>query len=167
MEIALALSLQNNSSSSSSSSAAAAAAAAPAAQTLQVQQQKKNDFKKKKNFHGLQPIQEQPILSSSYLTHSGCMEIMFNEDDDVVAHHPCPQHGPHNHPGCRDCANYEFMIAKRRHEIAEQTALERSLDNSEIVFVRSVMECSKHGGDFKQDCQTCIKICDLRDGRAC
>ena len=70
-------------------------------------------------------------------------------------------------PNCRDCANYEFMIAKRRHEIAEQTALERSLDNSEIVFVRSVMECSKHGDDFKQYCPTCIKICDLMDGRAC
>ena len=107
----------------------------------------------------LKPIQE---LATSYLTPSGCMEIMFNQDDDDdVANNLCPKHGRDTYPNCRDCANYEFMIAKRRHEIAEQSALELSLDNSKIVGPVGNRQCSKHGEDFKEDCQSCIKICDL------
>ena len=114
----------------------------------------------------LQPIQEQPMVATSYFTPSGCMEIMFNQDDDNVARNLCPTHGRDTYPKCRDCANYEFMIAKRRHEIAEQSALELSLDNSKIVGPVGNRQCSKHGEDFKEDCQSCINICDLRGGNA-
>ena len=48
--------------------------------------------------------------------------------------------------------------------MAEQTALELSLDSSKIVGpVGPYMQCSKHGEDFKEDCPTCMKICDLKD----
>ena len=48
--------------------------------------------------------------------------------------------------------------------MAEQTALELSLDNSKIVGpIGPYMQCSKHGEDFKEDCPTCMTICDLKD----
>ena len=126
---------------------------------------KLSDFQRLHSTH-LQPIQEQPMLATSYFTPSGCMEIMFNQDDDAVAHHLCPKHGQDTYPNCMHCANYEFMIAKRRHDITEQSALELSLDNSKIVGPVGNMQCSKHGEDFKEDCPSCIKICDLRGGNA-
>ena len=164
-----------SSSSSSSSNSAAATAAVPAAVLAAAQQKKTKGFKNKKvprwplsdfQTQPLQPIQEQPILAIPYHTPSGCLETMFinQEDDDAVAHRPCIKHGLDHHPHCRDCVNYQFMLAKSQHAMAEQTALELSLGNSKIVGpVGPYMQCSKHGEDFKEDCPTCMKICDLND----
>ena len=121
----------------------------------------------------LQPIQEQPILATPYHTPSGCLETMYinQEDDDAVAHkhgpynvRPCIKHGLDHHPHCRDCVNYQFMLEKNQHAMAEQTALELSLDNSKIVGpVGPYMQCSKHGEDFQEYCPTCVRICGLKD----
>ena len=98
---------------------------------------------------------------------SGCIELMFHHDGDAVDDHGCPKHGHDYSPHCHSCENHKFMVAKRQHEIAEQTALEMSLDNSRMIRVGPVgpcMHCSKHGEDFKDYCPTCRKICDLNDG---
>ena len=170
-EIALALSIKQQvvSQPASSSNSAAATAAA----TLAAAQQNKNKNKKKvprwplSDFQTkpLQPIQEQPILAAPYKTPSGCLEIMFNQDDDdAVAHHPCIKHGLDHHPHCRDCVNYQFMLEKSQYARAEQASLELSLDNSKIVGpVGPDMQCTKHGEDFQEDCPTCLRICGLRD----
>ena len=187
LDIALALTVEQQvvsqiASSSSSSSSSNSAAATAAAVLAAAQQKKTKEFKNKKvprsalsDFHSrpLQPIQEQPILAAPYLTPSGCLEIMFNQDDDAVAHHPCIKHGVDYHPHCRDCVNYQFMLEKSQYAMAEQTALELSLDNSKIVGVEGwegwsgpvgpYTQCSKHGEDFKEDCPTCVRICDLKD----
>ena len=168
----LSSSSSSSSSSSCSSNSAAATAAVPAA-VLAAAQQKKTKQKKVARWplsdfqaKPLQPIQEQPILAIPYHTRSGCVETMFTnqEDDDAVAHSPCTKHGLDHHPHCRDCVNYQFMLAKSQHAMAEQTALELSLDNSKIVGpVGPYMQCSKHGEHLKEDCPTCMKICDLKD----
>ena len=170
-------------SSSSSSSPAAAASSfgkwqeqqeldialeVSAAETLAAAQQNRNKKKvprsRAAHTKPLQPIQEQPILATRYRTPSGCFEIMFNQDDDAVAHHPCNLHGLDHHPHCRDCVNYQFMLEKSKYEMAEQTALQLSLDNSKIVGpVGPYMQCSKHGENFQEDCPTCLRICGLRD----
>ena len=174
---------QPTSSSSSSQAAAASsfgkwqeqqeldiALAATAAAVLAAAQQNRNKKKVPRwplsDFHPkpLQPIQEQPILATPYRTPSGCLEIMFNQDDDAVAHHPCIKHGLGHHPHCRDCVNYQFMLEKSQYAMAEQTALQLSLDNSKIVGpVGTYMQCSKHGENFQEDCPTCLRICGLRD----
>ena len=69
-------------------------------------------------------------------------------------------------PYCRVCANYGFMIEKRKLVIAEQSALELALDNSKIVGPVGHMQRSKHGEDVKEDCPSCTKVWDLRDGNA-
>ena len=92
------------------------------------------------------------------------MFINQEDDDDAVAHRPCIKHCLDRHAYCRDCVNYQFMLAKSQHEMAEQRALELSFDNSKIVGpVGPYMQCSKHGEDFKEDCPTCVRICDLKD----
>ena len=171
--------LPSSSSRSSSSSSSSINSAAATAAVLAAAQQKKTKGLKNKMAKGprwplsdvqaqpLQPIQEQPILAIPYQSPSGCLETMFinqedamSEDDDVVAHRPCIKHGLGHHPHCRDCVNYQFMLEKSQHALAEQTALELSLDNSKIVGLQA---CSKHGEDFNQHCPTCVKICAFKD----
>ena len=180
LDIALALSMEQqvvsqlaSDSSSCSSSAATAAAVLAAAHQKKTKGLRNRDGKKVPRWplsdfqtKPLQPIPEQPILSIPYQTPSGCLETMFinQEDDDAVAHLPCTKHGLDHHPHCRYCVNYQFMFEKSQYAMAEQKVLELSLDNSKIVGpVGPYMQCSKHGEDFKEDCPTCMKICDLKD----
>ena len=162
LDIALALPLEEQLPSSSNSSSSSSSISNSAA-VLAASAKKTKGFKNKKvATKPLQPIQEQPILAIPYQSPSGCLETMFinQEDDDAVAHRPCITHGLDHHPHCRDCVNYQFMLEKSQHAMAEQTALELSLDNSKIVGLQA---CSKHGQDFNQHCPTCRKICDLQD----
>ena len=105
-------------------------------------------------------------MATTYATSPGCNAFVFNHACDEGDGHACPKHGREYAPHGPGCANHQFMLAKQRHEVAEQTALERSMDRSSMLTENGAVACNKHGDDFNEDCPACKRIVAIMDEQA-
>ena len=88
------------------------------------------------------------------------MEQFFTSDADAPSI-VCTFHGRDPQPHCRHCANYQYMVDKYNHQMAETTLILASLgyikweETDGLLFAK----CSIHAhDDMREGCSACQQL---------
>ena len=111
------------------------------------------------------------LHASKYVGIDGCMHTLFTvSPDGACPVGACPVHWHDYQPHCSDCSKAQHLHWQSSHELAENAAIQASLDNSEIIWTsldgQSKPTCSKHHEDFQELCPTCQEVVRMYDSAA-
>lgn len=125
----------------------------------------------KKIMESKMTIADHDLHVSQYSGPDGCMKTLITQGKtDGSNEISCPRHGNNWQPFCAPCHNAQHLHWQRNHELAEQSAIAASLDDSHIIWIwkdgKGSPACSRHIQDVQETCSICREAVPLLDALA-